>query len=54
MLDKSVPFKGIVMRRAAGGAPITVPELPEGFRYALYRPGDAARWAAIATPIRII
>ena len=48
MLDKSIPYKNIIMRaeksRFSGQKP---PELPEGFAFKLYCPGDEKRWARL-------
>jgi len=46
MLDKSIPYARIYMRRKAG-APIPVFPLPEGFEYTFYEDGDELEWAKI-------
>ena len=46
MLDKSVPYLDILMKRPAG-TKIPVYSLPEGYRYVLYRPGDEIAWAEL-------
>ena len=50
MLDKSVPYKGILMRRPAS-RPIPAAELPDGYSFSLYRPGDEIHWARIETSV---
>lgn len=44
MLDKSLPYKRIVMALAPGAQPAP-PALPAGYTLRLYRPGDEAAWA---------
>ena len=50
MLDKSIPFIGIFMKRPAG-TPFTEFPLLEGFKCVLYKPGDEADWARIETSV---
>ena len=50
MLDKSVPYAGLYMRRAAG-APVLPYVLPDGFRFAFWGDGDEASWARIETSV---
>lgn len=50
MLDKSVPYVELIMRRDQG-TPIPEYLLPEGFTYSLYRPGDEKDWAKIETSV---
>ncbi len=50
MLDKSVPYVGIAMRRP-GNAPKFYAELPPGYSIVLYRPGDERHWARIETSV---
>ncbi len=46
MLDKSVECVDILMKRPKG-TPIRHCELPEGFRYVFYKPGDELNWCAM-------
>ena len=50
MLDKTVPYAGLYMRRAPGGA-IPLYELPEGYKFAFYTDGDEAAWAKIESSV---
>ena len=50
MLDKSIPYKHIIMRRPAG-TPIPPAILPAGYRFVFYQPGDERHWAAIETSV---
>jgi RimJ/RimL family protein N-acetyltransferase len=50
MLDKSVEYMGIIMRRDAG-TPIPEFDLPEGFKFVLYKGGDEKSWAKIETSV---
>ena len=50
MLDKSIPYKNIIMR-ADGLSPIFSWNLPEGFSLKTYEPGDEKEWAAIETSV---
>lgn len=50
MLDKSVPYAGLFMRREAG-APLAAAALPDGFRFAFYDEGSAMDWARIETSV---
>jgi GNAT superfamily N-acetyltransferase len=49
MLDKSVPYAGVLMRRAPGRPPAAV--LPEGYAFRLFRSGDERAWARIETSV---
>ena len=46
MLDKSVPYAGLFMRRAAGPPSVYFP-LPDGFEFSFFRDGDEVSWAKI-------
>lgn len=48
MLDKSVPFHTIIMKRPYKKAPTQI-SLPEGFTVRTYKPGDELAWAEIET-----
>lgn len=48
MLDKSVPFYTIIMKRPYRKAPKLI-SLPEGFTVRTYRSGDEIAWAEIET-----
>jgi ribosomal protein S18 acetylase RimI-like enzyme len=50
MLDKSIPYYNILMERKKG-KPLFRYELPEGFRFVLFRPGDEKAWAEIETSV---
>lgn len=50
MLDKSVAFKEIFMRRPAGAA-IEEMGLPEGFEFIPYEKGDETDWAEIEASV---
>lgn len=50
MLDKSVPYAGLYMRRAPG-APLSPCPLPDGYRFAMYTEGSEADWARIETSV---
>ena len=50
MLDKSVPYVGLYMKRPAG-APIAKSPLPDGFRFAFFKSGDEQDWARIETSV---
>jgi len=50
MLDKTVPYYGFFMRRAAG-TPIPSFPLPEGYTFSYFREGDEADWARIETSV---
>ena len=50
MLDKSVPYVGFLMVRKAG-TPVPVYDLPAGYKFVLYKPGDEKSWAAIETSV---
>ena len=50
MLDKTIPYKNIIMRRQAS---VALPQvsLPPGFTFVGYCDGDAAAWAEIETSV---
>lgn len=50
MLDKSVPYFDVIMRRKAGTA-IPERELPEKFKFSYFRSGDEKTWAKIETSV---
>lgn len=50
MLDKSIPFYRIIMRRKAG-TPIPEIDLPTGFLLSGYSPGDEHTWAEIVASV---
>ena len=50
MLDKSVPYAQFLMLRKKG-APVPVYNLPSGYNFALYKPGDEKSWAEIETSV---
>ena len=52
MLDKSIPYKNIIMRMPSDQvSSLAAPVLPAGFRFRLYQDGDAAHWARIETSV---
>ena len=50
MLDKSVPFVDVFMHRKKGAA-VPVYNLPAGYGYSYFRPGDEKSWAKIETSV---
>jgi GNAT superfamily N-acetyltransferase len=50
MLDKSVPYVSFLMRRKKG-AELPVYDLPGGYKFVLYNPGDEKSWAEIETSV---
>ena len=50
MLDKSLEYRNLLMRRPAG-APIPEAILPPGYSFSLYQPGDETHWARIETAV---
>lgn len=50
MLDKSIPFHMIIMKRPFMEPPAAI-RLPEGFEVRTYRPGDERAWAEIETSV---
>ena len=50
MLDKSIPYHDVLMRRDAG-KPLPVQPLPEGFHFVPFNPGDEMDWAEIETSV---
>jgi len=50
MLDKSVPYAGLFMRRTPG-ASIPAFTLPEGYKFAFFKAGDEVEWARIEAAV---
>ena len=52
MLDKSIPYWNMIMKanKETIGR-MQAPELPEGFSYRMYAPGDMDHWAEIETSV---
>ena len=50
MLDKSIPYKNIIMR-AEALSPLFTWNVPDGFSLKTYEPGDEKEWAAIETSV---
>jgi len=50
MLDKTIPYAGIYMRRKAG-MPIPDHPLPDGFRFSFFDGGDEESWARIEVSV---
>lgn len=50
MLDKSVPYAGLYMRRKAG-TPAPLYDLPGGYGFQTFRAGDEGNWASIETSV---
>jgi len=50
MLDKSIPFYRVLMKREKG-IPLVEYKLPDGFVFSLLRPGDEKEWAEIETSV---
>ena len=50
MLDKSIPYMPVIMRRKAG-TPIPEFDLPERFTFTQYKSGDEKSWAKIETSV---
>ena len=46
MIDKSIPYVDILMKREAG-TPFPDFPLPEGYRFVLFKDGDETEWAEI-------
>lgn len=52
MLDKSIPYKNIIMRMPFSKVSSqAAPDLPVGFSFRFYQDGDAAHWARIETSV---
>lgn len=51
MLDKSLPYKTVIMRLPADAARPEPPCLPEGYSIRTYRPGDGQYWAEIEASV---
>ena len=50
ILDKSLPYIDIIMKRTAGSF-VPLRPLPEGYRFAMYAAGDERDWARIETSV---
>ena len=50
MLDKTVPYAGLFMRREAGVQTAAYP-LPDGYRFAFYNDGDEISWARLEASV---
>jgi RimJ/RimL family protein N-acetyltransferase len=50
MLDKSVEYVDVLMQRRQG-TPVPVFELPKGYTYSYFNPGDEKAWAKIETSV---
>lgn len=50
MLDKTLPYFNVIMRRPAG-MPVVTPELGALFSWAEFGPGDQISWAGIETAV---
>ena len=50
MLDKSLPYYGLFMKRPSG-AQFSPAPLPEGFKFSFYKDGDEVHWARIETSV---
>lgn len=51
MLDKSVPYRNILMKLAAEGIGLPAPAAPAGYWLRMYEKGDEAHWARIETAV---
>ena len=51
MLDKSIPYHTVIMTRPETMPLPPAPELPAGFSYAFFAPGDDRRWAFLETSV---
>ena len=50
MLDKTLPYFNVIMKRRAG-LPIAMHGLPSGFSIAGFVPGDEVQWASVETAV---
>lgn len=50
MLDKSMPYARVIMKRQPG-TPVPVAELPAGFSFEYYRDGDELAWGMIEASV---
>lgn len=50
MLDKTLPYLNIIMKRNAG-LPITVHRLPSTFSFEFFKPNNEIEWATIETSV---
>ena len=51
MLDKTIPYHHIIMRRGAETGAVKPPVLPEGYSVRTYQDGDEVHWARIETSV---
>lgn len=51
MLDKSIPYKNIIMKRDGKEPPLPAPVLPEGYGLRFFQAGDETHWARIETAV---
>lgn len=51
MIDKSIPYFDVVMVRPGHLPHVQAPDLPAGYSYHLYQPGDICRWTAVETAV---
>lgn len=50
MLDKSIPYFNVIMKRAAG-TPLSHYGLPIGFSFGMYKSGMEVDWAVIEASV---
>lgn len=50
MLDKTIPYKHVLMKRSRG-MPIPNAPLPNGYAFVSFEPGKEADWAALETEV---
>ncbi|QHW30545.1 GNAT family N-acetyltransferase [Paenibacillus rhizovicinus] len=50
MLDKSIPYFNVIMKRSAA-LPVPVPVLPAGYSFAAFTEGDETHWADIEAAV---
>jgi GNAT superfamily N-acetyltransferase len=50
LLDKSIPYFNIIMKRPAGEPP-SAPAFPQGYSLRMYEPGDEHGWAEIEAAV---
>ncbi|MGO0059881.1 GNAT family N-acetyltransferase [Brevibacillus fluminis] len=50
MLDKSIPYYNVIMKRVAG-TPLVHHELPQGFSFCRYKSGKEVDWAEIEASV---
>ncbi|MHB0878761.1 MAG: GNAT family N-acetyltransferase [Anaerolineae bacterium] len=52
MLDKSLEYKGVIMKMDAGLVPsVSVPEPPQGYAFRLFTDGDEIHWARLEASV---